>query len=176
MIQTALSLEANMSNTSEFPSYLHGQNAQYLADLYAKFLEDPSSVDTSWAGVFQNLDEGAKALLEEAVQVERKPVTVVTVGDQSQALADATRAAMLIRSYQVRGHLLANLDPLNMEKRAYQKELDPKTWGFTENDYNRTIFLGGALHREFIPAPSVLSLCIFRIQSKKIGSAITSRI
>jgi 2-oxoglutarate dehydrogenase E1 component len=168
MIQTALSLEANMSNTSEFPSYLHGQNAQYLADLYAKFLEDPSSVDTSWAGVFQNLDEGAKALLEEAVQVERKPVTVVTVGDQSQALADATRAAMLIRSYQVRGHLLANLDPLNMEKRAYQKELDPKTWGFTENDYNRTIFLGGALHRESATIPEIHDL-LQKIYTSTIG-------
>lgn len=152
-----------MSNSSESPSYLHGQNALYLADLYSKFQQDPGSVDSSWAQVFNNMDEGAKAVLQEVVQSEKAPAV-----DQSQALEDATRVAMFIRSYQVRGHLLAKLDPLNMEKREYQKELDPFTYGFTENDFDRPIFLGGALHRQSATLREIYDL-LQKIYTSTIG-------
>ncbi|MBI3440925.1 MAG: 2-oxoglutarate dehydrogenase E1 component [Proteobacteria bacterium] len=55
---------------------------------------------------------------------------------------DSLRAFLLIRSYQVRGHLLANLDPLGLTEKKYHPELDPKTYGFSEADYDRPIQLG----------------------------------
>ncbi|MFX8114467.1 hypothetical protein ABTL09_19805, partial [Acinetobacter baumannii] len=37
--------------------------------------------------------------------------------DVTRAAADSIRAMMLIRTYRVRGHLAANLDPLGLSKR-----------------------------------------------------------
>ena len=51
---------------------------------------------------------------------------------------------MLIRAYRIRGHLIANLDPLNFKKKM-NIELNPETYGFTKKDYNRKIFLDGVL-------------------------------
>ena len=52
---------------------------------------------------------------------------------------------MLIRSYRVRGHLNANLDPLGIEGREPHPELDPATYGFTEADLDRPIFIDNVL-------------------------------
>jgi 2-oxoglutarate dehydrogenase E1 component len=47
------------------------------------------------------------------------------------------RALMLIRSYRVRGHLEAQLDPLGLQPKARHPELDPGFWGFAEADFDR---------------------------------------
>ena len=52
---------------------------------------------------------------------------------------------MLIRAYRIRGHLLAKLDPLGLEKREPHPELEPETYGFTEADYDRPIFIDNVL-------------------------------
>ena len=52
---------------------------------------------------------------------------------------------MLIRSYRVRGHLNAKLDPLGLEGRDPHPELDPATYGFTEADMDRPIFIDNVL-------------------------------
>ncbi|MGB0497395.1 MAG: 2-oxoglutarate dehydrogenase E1 component [Rubricella sp.] len=62
-----------------------------------------------------------------------------------QAVTDSMRALMLIRAYRIRGHLAANLDPLNLKEPEDHPELDPKTFGFTEADMDRPIFLDNVL-------------------------------
>ena len=52
---------------------------------------------------------------------------------------------MLIRSYRVRGHLEAQLDPLGLTMPAQHAELDPKTYGFTEADLDKPIFIDNVL-------------------------------
>ena len=64
------------------------------------------------------------------------------------ATLDSLRALMLIRSYRVRGHLNANLDPLGIEGRDPHPELDPATYGFTEADMDRPIFIDHVLGLE----------------------------
>ena len=44
-----------MSANLEKTSFLFGSNAEYVAELYARFLKDPSSVDSSWNGFFKEL-------------------------------------------------------------------------------------------------------------------------
>ena len=47
---------------------------------------------------------------------------------------------MLIRAYRIRGHLIANLDPLDLQKKDEHPELKPETYGFKKEDYQRKFF------------------------------------
>ncbi|MGV9008356.1 2-oxoglutarate dehydrogenase E1 component [Brevundimonas sp.] len=61
------------------------------------------------------------------------------------AAHDSIRALMLIRSYRVRGHLQANLDPLGIEQAVQNPELTPEFYGFNGADLDRPIYLDGVL-------------------------------
>ena len=52
---------------------------------------------------------------------------------------------MLIRAYRIRGHLVADLDPLGMRDATPHPELEPSTYGFTEADMDRPIFIDKVL-------------------------------
>ena len=54
-----------------------------------------------------------------------------------------------MRAYRIRGHLLANLDPLRLQEREEHLELKPETYGFNKVDQNRKIFVDGILGLEF---------------------------
>ncbi len=62
-----------------------------------------------------------------------------------RAVLDSIRAIMIIRAYRIRGHLAADLDPLGMADRNTQPELDPKSYGFTDADMDRPIFIDNVL-------------------------------
>ena len=64
------------------------------------------------------------------------------------AALDSIRALMLVRSYRVRGHLEANLDPLGLVKIEEHPELNPKTYGFGPGDLDRPIFIDHVLGLE----------------------------
>jgi 2-oxoglutarate dehydrogenase E1 component len=66
--------------------------------------------------------------------------------DQIQrAVLDSIRAIMMIRAYRIRGHLAADLDPLQLTPPANQPELDPASYGFSEADMDRPIFIDNVL-------------------------------
>ena len=73
--------------------------------------------------------------------------TGVEVSDDQikRAVLDSIRALMLIRAYRIRGHLVADLDPLGMRDQTPHPELDPKSYGFTEADMDRPIFIDQVL-------------------------------
>ena len=64
------------------------------------------------------------------------------------ATLDSIRAIMMIRAYRFRGHLAANLDPLGIEPPGTHPELDPTSYGFTEADFDRPIFIDNVLGLE----------------------------
>jgi 2-oxoglutarate dehydrogenase E1 component len=66
-----------------------------------------------------------------------------------QATRDSIRALMLIRAYRARGHFLADLDPLGLEPQKDEQDLDPRSYGFTDADLDRTIFLDRVLGLQF---------------------------
>jgi 2-oxoglutarate dehydrogenase E1 component len=80
--------------------------------------------------------------IKAAAKAEGKPI-----GDQDAVAAagDSIRAMMLVRTYRVRGHLAANLDPLGLSKQEIPADLDPAYHGFTEADLDRKVFVGGTL-------------------------------
>jgi len=72
------------------------------------------------------------------------------------ATLDSIRCLMLIRTYRVRGHLHARLDPLELEDRPLHTELDPATYGFGADDMDRPIFLDHVLGLEVATLREVL--------------------
>ncbi len=79
-----------------------------------------------------------------AAKAEEKGVALND--DQIQrAVLDSIRALMIIRAYRIRGHLIADLDPLGMRDQTSHPELDPESYGFTEADMDRPIFIDNVL-------------------------------
>ncbi len=75
------------------------------------------------------------------------------------ATLDSLRAIQLIRAYRMRGHLKANLDPLGLSVTAGDvTELDPASYGFSEADYDRPIFLDFVLGLETANLREILAL------------------
>jgi 2-oxoglutarate dehydrogenase E1 component len=73
----------------------------------------------------------------------------ISAAEVQQATLDSIHALMLIRAYRIRGAFHANLDPLGLEPPKDRSELDPRSYGFNEADYDRPIFLDRVLSLEF---------------------------
>ncbi|WP_194093834.1 2-oxoglutarate dehydrogenase E1 component [Marivivens aquimaris] len=74
------------------------------------------------------------------------------------AVTDSLRALMIIRAYRIRGHLIADLDPLNMRDQTVHPELDPKTYGFTDADMDRPIFIDNVLGLEVATMNEIMAI------------------
>src|ERR1700754_1754948 len=101
-----------------------------------------SALDGNWAQVEKVV--GTKL----AAKAQAKG-TEPTPADVHQATRDSVRALMLVRAYRMRGHFHAKLDPLGIEPPRDREELDPRSYGFTEADYDRKIFLDHVLGLEY---------------------------
>ncbi|WP_371226206.1 2-oxoglutarate dehydrogenase E1 component [Roseovarius sp. 2305UL8-3] len=84
----------------------------------------------------------------------------VEVSDEAmkRAVLDSVRALMLIRAYRIRGHLAADLDPLGLREMPHRPELDPKSYGFTEADMDRPIFIDNVLGLQIASIREILSI------------------
>jgi 2-oxoglutarate dehydrogenase E1 component len=75
-----------------------------------------------------------------------------------QATRDSIHALMLIRAYRARGHFHANLDPLGLEVPKNEEELDPRSYGFTDADLDRRIFLDRVLGLQFATVREIIAI------------------
>ncbi|WP_120499527.1 2-oxoglutarate dehydrogenase E1 component [Roseovarius sp. EL26] len=84
----------------------------------------------------------------------------VDVSDDAikRAVLDSVRALMLIRAYRIRGHLIANLDPLDLFEKPFRPELDPKSYGFAREDMDRPIFIDNVLGLEMASMREILGI------------------
>ena len=73
-------------------------------------------------------------------------------------MLDSIRALMIIRAYRIRGHLIANLDPLGLTEHTPHPELDPKSYGFTDADMDRPIFIDKVLGLDFANMRQILDI------------------
>jgi 2-oxoglutarate dehydrogenase E1 component len=92
----------------------------------------------------------------------------ITPAASFRAIQDSVRAIMLIRAYRVMGHLAANLDPLGLSERRVHKELRAETYGFTEADLDRPIFMDRYLGLDTASIRQVLRI-LRRTYCRKIG-------
>jgi len=182
---------------SEFhsSSFLQGQNAEYVEQLYARYADNPDAVDESWRAWFQALGDDASDVQREARgpawqradwppqpddeltaaldgQWPQEPAKAgekvrasasgkgfeLSDAQVQRAVLDSMRALMLIRAYRIRGHLAADLDPLKMRETKNHRGLDPASYGFTEGDMDRPIFLDNVLGLEFATMREILAI------------------
>jgi 2-oxoglutarate dehydrogenase E1 component len=101
-----------------------------------------AALDGNWTDVGNGVGIKVKA------QAQRRGVDLSSA-DIERATRDSIRALMLIRAHRARGHFHANLDPLGLEPVKNEEELDPRTYGFSEADLDRPIFLDKVLGLEF---------------------------
>jgi 2-oxoglutarate dehydrogenase E1 component len=85
-----------------------------------------------------------------------------------RATQDSIRALMLIRAYRVMGHLAADLDPLGLADRKVHRELKPETYGFTDADLDRPIFIDRMLELETATMRQILRI-LRRTYCRHIG-------
>src|SRR5260370_412282 len=74
------------------------------------------------------------------------------------ARRDSIGGLKLFRAYRIRGHYPANLDPLGLEPPKDTEELDPRSYGFTEADYDRKIFIDHVLGLEFATLREIVAI------------------
>ncbi|MBX9796492.1 2-oxoglutarate dehydrogenase E1 component [Sphingomonas sp.] len=155
----------------DFADIAAGVSPGYVEALYARYRQAPGSVDAAWQAFFDGLeaaqgpswarpawpladtDERTAALdptqMAPAPKAERgakpAPAPAAAGVDVARAADDSIRAMMLIRTYRVRGHLAANLDPLGLTKQELPADLTPEYHGFSGADLDRPVYLGGAL-------------------------------
>ncbi|OAF00855.1 2-oxoglutarate dehydrogenase subunit E1 [Bradyrhizobium centrolobii] len=111
-----------------------------------------SALDGNWAEVEKAI--GGKI----AARAQAKGADI-TSADVLQATRDSVRALMLIRAYRMRGHFHAKLDPLGIEAPRNREELDPRTYGFSEADFDRKIFLDHVLGLEYGTLREIVAIC-----------------
>jgi 2-oxoglutarate dehydrogenase E1 component len=141
--------------------FVNGLGGSYVQSLYEAWQSSPNSVDPSWGPIFQHLAKvnPDRALVEtftRPVQDKYNPGTGQLNAEVTEKdLLDTFKITWMIRAYEVRGHLIADLDPLGMFSAdldfAVPQELEPSFFGFTEADMDRKFQLGvlpklGGLH------------------------------
>ncbi|RZK77970.1 MAG: 2-oxoglutarate dehydrogenase E1 component, partial [Methylobacterium sp.] len=161
----------------DFSDIAGGVSPAFIEALYAKYQTSPGSVEPAWQGFFQGLEAGPQGPSWESdrwpltttddltagldpTQMEPAPkpqkgkpaptaAPAASEADVVRAASDAIRAQLLIRTYRVRGHLAANLDPLGLAPREMPEDLKTEYYGFTDADIDRPVYLGGTMGYEW---------------------------
>lgn len=174
--------------TIDVESFLSSGNSEYLFNIYNRYLKNRHSVGEDWQEVFavfgdklldidQELQNGINKQKKRThsyahAEMSDAQLTRLTNGKgsstynrksfESEAVEKATlesiQAIMLIRAYRIRGHLLADLDPLKLNTDYLHAELDPEHYGFLESDMDKPIFLNYVLGLETATLREILGI------------------
>ena len=158
-------------------SFLSGINSEFINQFYSDYLSDPKSLPQGWKDFFDGLSEDEKLILNDLngpswspekkirkfrdiapEKKEEKFPTEIDSKSLKEASKDSVRAIMLIRAYRIRGHLIANLDPLSIQKKDEHPELKPESYGFSKKDFSRKIFLDGVLGLQYADLNKILEI------------------
>ncbi len=128
---------------------LNPTSLAFVEELYLAYLHDPDDVPESWrdyfAGLPANGERGRDSFGPSFPQRSLFHVgrggaaTSATATDTSAADAEITqRLGRLIRNFRVRGHRVADLNPLGPRNHVIP-EIDPSYYGFTSGDMDKHV-------------------------------------
>ena len=126
------------------PASLPSHNLPFIEELYARYLEDESSVDESWRAYFRSLGErvfpSPPAFPPRSIFAPRVS-NGVEAGVAHEAKQD--RVAQLVERYRQRGHRFAHLNPLEPAKNDGRWKFDLAEFGLSEADLDKKFVAGG---------------------------------
>ena len=192
------------NNIFEKTSFLGNNSSEFVENLYADYLNNPQKLPEEWKLFFEGLNDKKEKILKNvngpSWSPRKKIIKKYSIKDENltqdteniktstdnqdllEAAKNSVRANMLVRAYRIRGHLISNLDPLELQLRQEHPELKPETYGFSEKDLNKNIFLDGVLGlqsanlKEIIEKKLVMSSCIWATQMKNNGLGIELKV
>jgi 2-oxoglutarate dehydrogenase E1 component len=131
-------------------SPLQGANATYVEWLYEQFLAEPGSVPPEWRRYFSTLaPDGGEVAHGPIVQAvarrvrQRAPETGAAPAGDAPAIEKQAAVSRLIQVYSLRGHQIADLDPLGLWERPAPAVLSFDFLGLDEADLTREFSTGG---------------------------------
>jgi 2-oxoglutarate dehydrogenase E1 component len=159
---------------------LYGSNAAYIEALYEQYLQEASSVPSEWQQYFATLGpergDVAHGPIVQALQQRvlgngagpRPSRTQATAAPASEKQAAVSR---LIQVYSLRGHQIADLDPLGLQVRHTPAVLKFDYLGLDPSDLDQEFFTGGfaGTGHQRMTLRDILAL-LKRIYCGKIGA------
>ncbi|MGR9086941.1 MAG: 2-oxoglutarate dehydrogenase E1 component [Gammaproteobacteria bacterium] len=145
-------------------SSLYGSNAWFVENLYERFLEDPESIEPSWQQHFQEIHNGAKYETPHSPIVERfSQLALKSQGRLAQlqgfteeSVKKQTSVARLINHYRVRGHQIADNNPLG-NTTPPPPDMDPAYYGLSEPDMDTLFDTGSLFGVDRLPLRDILA-------------------
>ncbi len=123
----------------------------YIDDLYVQYVRDPASVSDTWRKYFEQfLVVGTPPSTNGDVNSPKSGDQAIAKAPAGQGSGDVAndqslwmsrmqdRVNQLVREYRVRGHLVADLDPLGLF-RSESPELSPELYGLSDDDLKRPL-------------------------------------
>jgi len=160
---------------------LFGGNASAVERLYEQYLESPDSVAAGWRDYFEAMGDPDTEVVHSAIRDEllaetrrgrasrqvttRRSGKPVTSGEKQAAVS------RLIQVFSLRGHQIADIDPLGLMDRPLPGVLKLDYLGLAESDMDTEFFTGGLAGTgdERMKLRDILSL-LKRIYCGKVGA------
>ena len=161
----------------EKTSFLSQNNSAFIESMYLKYINDDAELPQSWREFFEGLGDQKKDILNDVQGPSWAPKKsnvskiidqikisikddlsdkkdyfrrqIPSQKDYEKEKEESVKAIALIRAYRIRGHLIANLDPLGIMERKYIYDLNPHDHGFKKEDFNKKIYLKEYLDRKY---------------------------
>jgi len=132
---------------------LFGSNANAVERLYEQYLDDPAAVPSGWRDYFASMGDAEAEVAHSRIREEllaearagRRAGTVTTRSSGKAATSGEKQAAVsrLIQVYSLRGHQIADIDPLQIMDRRMPGVLKLDYLGLTDADMDTEFYTGG---------------------------------
>ncbi|KRZ26914.1 2-oxoglutarate dehydrogenase, mitochondrial, partial [Trichinella pseudospiralis] len=143
---------APMSRMAAEP-FLNGTSSIYIEEMFESWKNDPKSVHKSWDAFFRSVEAGMQPGDAYYPPPSLSALSHHVASIDTKTISDHAKVQQLIKSYQTRGHHIADLDPLGINKAdlddTVAPELELSTYNLSEKDLNRefllpnTTYIGG---------------------------------
>lgn len=171
-----------MSDSSD--SFVFGQNASFVENLYDEYLKNQDSVDTSWKKLFLSLNKDNDILHNEDADIKTIPKISQ---DQKRNISYNTRikncsiikntelsvkAATLINAFRLYGHKDSCLNPLSLNNINPSIELDYKNHGIKESELDQEVYVNGAFSKTQMSLRNLYE-CLLKTYSSRFAVEFT---
>jgi 2-oxoglutarate dehydrogenase E1 component len=137
---------------ADFPDHATLANLQFIEEQYARYLASSESVDASWRAFFEGIDFAS---------------FLYKRGAPPEAGSENLRILGLIQNYRRYGHLLASVNPLEVEPKSI-KELELESLGFAKTELDDSFPTLGVCGGKTAPLKEIIE-SLKEIYASRIG-------